>query len=550
MKKKKMKMSKMKRVALNVSIITGLVVGLVACDNELNNIGSEILGADQLNDRIKSQEFDVVAFNELLGPVQTNNFNSMPLGSYTDPIYGRMDYSFVTQLNLPTSNPNFGTNPVLDSVVLNVPYFSTLTTIDGDSRTYDLDSIYGDGTFKLQVYRNNYFLSNFNSVDIEEPAVYFSDLGPTIDAQKGELLYENIGFIPDPLEVELKETEEGITTISQRLTPRLRVVLGKTLNASPNQIAQLAFWQNTILDQEGTSNLQSNSDFQNYFRGLYFKVDDVIFGGNLTHLNINEASVDLYITSQIEIIGDNTTIFESQQSVFNLDFGGNRVGFIDNSQLNPTLVSDIQAANDDVNGEELLYLKGGPGSIVLLDLFGEDADMNGEADALTEIIANDWLINEASLTFYVDQNSFPIGTGASEPERITVYDFDNNVVLADFLLSTNDIALNSNVSHLGRLERVDQEDESSEGVKYKIRLTQHINNIINGDTENVRLAVAVTQNVNLISNSDVKGPILVEEILLGSAISHEGTVLHGNLSSNPADDDKRLRLKIFYTESN
>lgn len=532
-------MIKLRRIALNASIVATLIIGLTACDNELNTIGSDILGADQLIDRIQKQEFDVIAFNELIGPVQTNNFTSMPLGSYTDPVYGRTDYGFVTQLSLPTSSPDFGVNPVLESVVLNIPYFSTITEVDSEDTIYEIDSLYGIDPIHLQIFQSNYFLNDFDPLNVDQPAVYFSDLETTIDAQKGPMIYEKIDFIPSADEIILTEIdEEGVEQEIERLSPRLRVPLDNS------------FWETLIIDQEGTSNLQSNNNFQNFFRGLYFKVNNVVINGNLVHLNLDEAFIDLNLKINIEDVtdvdddGDTTDLIEIDTQ-FTLEFNGNRVGFINSSQLNPSVISDIEAANDDVNGEERLYLKGGSGSVVLIDLFGPDLDMNGEADALTQVIANDWIINEASLTFYVDQAS--VTAGESEPERITIYNSEDNTILADFSLTSSSASIDANTNHLGRLERVDDEDESSEGVKYRIRLTQHINSIIEGDIENVRLALAVTQNVNFISNSEVKNPGSVENISIGSAISHEGTILHGNLSSDP---EKRLKLEIYYTETN
>lgn len=549
-------MSKLKRAIWNASIVTGLMLGFVACDDELNTIGSDILGADQLNDRIKKQEFDVVAFNELLGPIQTNNFSSMLLGSYDDPIYGRTDYSFVTQVSIPTSSPSFGINPVLDSVVMNVPYYTSLLEIDGDDRTYEIDSLYGSNRFHLQVYENNYFLSDIDPLNIEEAAVYYSDLGATIDAQKGNLLYENTSFIPDPLEIILEEENEaGETVETERLTPRLRVVLGKTAaaNATAEQLAQLTYWENTILNQAGTSNLQSNSNFQDYFRGLYFKVNSILADGSLVHVDISGATIDLYLKINIQDINDidddgDVDEFNVVDSKFTLQFGANRVNLIDSSLINQSVIADIQAANDDVNGEERLYLKGGEGSMVLIDLFGPDLDMNGEADALTQVIENEWLINEASLTFYVDRSA--VTEGDADPERIILYNFDDNAILADFSLNPSGEALNSNIAHLGRLSRVDTDDESSSKEIYKIRITEHVNNIINGDIENVRLALAVTQNVNLISNGAIKNPNVADKVLTGAAISHEGTIIYGNIVSDPADQDKRLKLDIYYTETN
>ncbi|EAS20553.1 hypothetical protein BBFL7_01441 [Flavobacteria bacterium BBFL7] len=530
--KKKM-MSKMKRVALNVSIIAGLLLSLVACDNELNTIGSDILGADQLNDRIKKQEFDVVAFNELLGPVQTNNFGSFPFGVYDDPVYGRTSYDFVSQVNLAFTNPDFGDNIVLDSVVLQIPYYSTIETVVGEVSTYSIDSLYGTMDNGLEIYENNYFLNSFDVDDVSNPAVYYSDFKSTIESNLGDLIYSNDNFFPEAKE-SIELGEDG--TVTSRSSPRLR----ERIDLTP---ATSAYWRSLIIDQEGQPALQSASDFQNYFRGLYFKLSGFTGNGHMVHFNINDADIKLYIRSEFDddsdIDNDPTTTTIEIESVVQLTFDGNKVGFI-NNDFNPSIVSSIQAANDNLNGEERLYLKGGEGSLALIDLFGPDLDMNGEADALTQIIANDWIINDASLTFYVDQMA--VEAGITEPERIILYNYDDKTILVDYVLDNS--ALRSN--HLGVLERVDEDDDTSQGVQYKIRLTEHINGILDGDIENVRLGLAVTQNISSISGSKVKNPNIVDEILNGSAISHEGTILHGNLSS---DVDKRLKLEVYYSET-
>jgi hypothetical protein len=54
-------------------------------------------------------------------------------------------------------------------------------------------------------------------------------------------------------------------------------------------------------------------------------------------------------------------------------------------------------------GDESIYLKGGEGSMAILELFGPDADNNGVADELETIRNSGWLINEANLVFMLMQ---------------------------------------------------------------------------------------------------------------------------------------------------
>jgi len=99
------------------------------------------------------------------------------------------------------------------------------------------------------------------------------------------------------------------------------------------------------------------------------------------------------------------------------------------------------------------------------------------------------------------------------------------------------------INHLEPLVRVD-DDSNGEGIKYKIRITEHINNLIIRDSTNVRLGLVVTSNVGAIDPSN-----LLDEnnkiVPSGTILSPKGTVLFGN---NTANEDKKVKLTIYYTE--
>ncbi|MGK0378466.1 MAG: hypothetical protein ACJA1Z_002280, partial [Patiriisocius sp.] len=99
--------------------------------------------------------------------------------------------------------------------------------------------------------------------------------------------------------------------------------------------------------------------------------------------------------------------------------------------------------------------------------------------------------------------------------------------------------------HLGRLER----GSDNAGDFYKIRITNHLSNLIHQDSTNVALGLVVSQNVGEPGFQDLENEQApgIEQIPANSVIAHEGTVLHGNTSTNQA---RRLKLQIYYTESN
>src|SRR5690606_10800762 len=156
------------------------------------------------------------------------------------------------------------------------------------------------------------------------------------------------------------------------------------------------------------------------------------------------------------------------------------------------------------------------------------------------------LINEANLVFYVDQSL----TQGQEPDRIYIYDAKNNIPLLDYSFDSAD---NGRINHLGKLQHV-SDDENSQGVKYKIKITEHIKNLLLKDSTNVSLGLAVSTNVN-IEGSVAQGSILnsdnnsIKKLPISSILSPKGTVLFGNNTSG-TNENKKLYLEIFYTEPN
>jgi len=85
-------------------------------------------------------------------------------------------------------------------------------------------------------------------------------------------------------------------------------------------------------------------------------------------------------------------------------------------------------------------------------------------------------------------------------------------------------------------------------VKYKIKITEHINNILLKDSTNTKLGLVFAHNINLIQNLDVFGTTNesdLNKVPVGTVLSPKGTVLYGN---NTTNSDKKLKLEIYYTE--
>lgn len=522
------------KLALKYIVCLGVFTSFIGCDEDFSSIGTDIIG--ETNFLTNDTLFDVTAYTYKLDPVQTNNLPINQIGIINDPTYGKTTANFVTQLSTSLLDPTFGDNVQLDSVVLTIPYFSTSVSTDEDGTIYELDSVFGNGNIKLSIFENNYFLRDFDpNSEFDDAQKYFSN-GSTSESDfidpsvlEGTLLYTLPEFRPSANTIELKDEDGELT---QTLTPSLRIVLDETL-------AQKAYWTSKIIDKEGEPELSNLNNFRDYFRGIYFKAEAASnpAESNLSLINFgsSNANITLYYSK------DDTSGEEGErtQSTYVMSFAGNRVNFL-NNEFN----FEIPEGNAE-EGDEKLYLKGGEGSMAIIDLFQTDED--GISEQVEELRLNNWLINEANLVFKIDQSLVQ----GEEPERIYVYDVKNQIPLIDYYAdaANADNPSTSRVSHLGPIERVD-DDPDGNGVRYKIKLTQHLINIIDNDSTNYQLGLSVSGNINIESNSVLQSVQTDEDnintVPASSVISPRGTVLFGNNAS----EENKVYLEIFYTEPN
>lgn len=506
-----------------------IVFFLSSCEDDFTNVGGDFINNLNLPEPYVVQ--NLAAYSEDIQSVQSNTLNNYLLGKFGDPVFGETDISILSQFHLQNTNPNFGDDPIMDSVILTLPLYSTLI----DTDTYRLDSIFGAGTFKISVFESNQFLSDIDpgeDGDFENPAIYYSDQFTEFESNINDLpLYVSEEITPaDSTKTQiLFDQVDSISIDTLRVSPRIRLKL-------PND-----FFQENILDKQGSDELASQSSFKNFLRGLYIKTD--IVGSENTMLNLDlsneDANITLFYRAAETVIDPETEEEEEIETFnkFNLNFAGNIINFYNNT-------NGIDLSNQDiVNGEENVFIKGGEGIVTIIEPFnGPDTDNNGVADEIDELRDNNWLVNEANLILYIDDEL--ASEIEQEPRRIFAYDIDRERVLIDYSFDegVSQNPLTSKLNHLGPLQ-TDDDDNSF----YKIRITSHINNIINNDSTNTRIGVVITQNVNQARTLDVRESELgqIESYIESTISTPRGTVFHGNLSDDP---DLRLKLQIYYTE--
>ena len=536
---------------------------IFSCDKDFTSIDSDVISSENaINFSTSLIDYPLITSNLRLNPVKSNNLPSFMLGYNNNPVFGESKASFLGQV-IPTEfSPSFGENVVLDSVVLTIPYYSrgVETSEEGDI-TYEIDSVYGNTPTKLYVYKSNFYLRDFDpSGDFSDSQNYYSN-GSLSNSEyinqaevEAELLFESgiIGdgsddFVPSSERIDLTLLDSlGESYVSSSIAPAIRLKLN-----NPND----NFWQSIFFENEGNPELVNPNTFKEFFRGLYIKADGINSEGSMMMLNFASSNTKLTIhytsdtsTDSDTDSGGTTTETISSQNEYVLNFTDNLINVYENN-----FQIDVSNSNT-VEGDERLYLKGGEGYMSTIDLFnGEIQDENGEmVDAFDHFknsfydeeneIANK-IINEAYIEFFVDQTQ----NIQDEPDRIYLYNFEQNTALIDYFLdqSVSSTTINAKINHLEPLTR-DGDSLTGEGVKYKIRITEHLNNLILRDSTNAKLALVVTANVGSIDNfSILNSGEENRDFPSGAILTPNGTVLHGSQSENI---DKRPRIKIYYTD--
>lgn len=521
-------------------------VFLISCDKDFNEIGSDIVGEDHFEFE-KDSSSTLTAFTKKTGAVETTNLTTNPLGVFNNGKFGKTTANFVTQVVLGTENPTF-TDVTLErikSVVLDIPYFSTLKGTDSDGNsTYELDSIYGNLTqsIKLSVYENGYYLRDFDPATEFGVQKYYSDQNSMFDAVKigaapsgspvpnGEALNngsaaQNESFKFSPNEVINFDTAGEEVS---RETPRMRLNLNKE------------YFYKRIFQNAG-ANLFNNNVFKNYFRGLYFKVEENNgSAGALALMNFAQGKITI-------TYDDESTTGAVTEKTLLLNFsGGKSVSLLTHTATPESAEYEIATGNSTA-GDARVFLKGGEGAVTYIDLFG--GGNSAELDELRNTaISNKWLINEAHIVFNVEQS---LMTNTTDPNRVYLYDATNRRSILDYNYDTSSNTASPKYAKT-RYDGIAQltgssGDANRKAKKYRIRVTEHIKNIIFNDSTNVRLGLSVTESIANSASTALKTPTTeLKSVPTASVLSQLGTIIYG--SNLPDTDPKKIRLVISFTK--
>lgn len=513
-----------KSVYLGVFVFLSIIVA--SCEKDFTDIGSNVISNTKFE--TNSISIDIVAENSPLEKIQSDNISRQLgqylLGVYNSPDYEKIEASIVSQLTMPSGlklvENTYGADTTvvtkIDTVFLKIPYQVSFKDPADASSGYELDSIIGDASkpFNLNVYRSNTYINRFNPTDPSKINSFYSNdvfekIGQPLNAQ------QNFPFTPNK--------NDTVLIVKRRLyndvvhaTDTLKL-FASTANVVPIPFARIPLDKNEIkqlfLDQYETADFASQEAFNNYFRGIILEASGN--EGSLASLNFNNTnnttlipSLEIYYTNTV--LKGATTVVDTITKANSFALSGFRVNtFKNNDKVYP------------INNE--IKIQGTAGSeadVTLLD-----------QNTIDDLRSKDWLINDASITFYINQAA----DTTALPYRLYLYNTDGDLSNPSFSQVKDAVSEAQAGGIKGSLVR----DANGKKEKYVFSVTDYVSDIVAGEINTVLKLKLKTFNTTDLPTS------ASDFVFRNYSWNPKAVTLFNN---SPTNGTKKSTLKISYSK--
>ena len=462
-------MNKIKSI-LSVFLFGGL---MVSCNSDSDDLGKNFFDGNSVAGNQVS--YDLVAYNINNGDaVRADSYalQRATLGAFTEGQFGTQKSAYVTQVRLSQYAPNFGTNPVVDSVVLEIKpqYDATTKTVATTNVTHGGQAVKQTLTkYEAVKYGNPAATMNIDVHEIATDlgAVGTEKLSNSPVATSGLPLGTKV-FSGNVYAVSINKTSDNTALLTKDIG--LRIQLDKN------------YFKTKITDKNGAAELSNESNFINYFKGLKISVREN--DGYLINFAPNEVTMTMYYTSG------------GKSNTFSFDLGSSNVHFSQISYNRSSTFNAVMANINSTNGDPLLYMQGmgGPGAGIKLN-------GAGISDLKRLYKERGATILSAKVRLYTDTNTW--NNSYTKPVGFLVRKQGET----DFITDLKTMLGNSNYS------LVKAYSTNSNPSYYDIDITKTIKDIVEKEVEAKDLIVNIgeylTSNGNLVSenyNNNVSTP--------------------------------------------
>jgi hypothetical protein len=533
------------RIFRNVGITVFIFFAIASCERDIQGIGIGLVNNNLFG--VGDTAYEVVAYSFDVEKSRTDNNdpNKQPLylfGVNRTSNFGYLKSSVISQVILPATEVDFGDNPIIDEVVLDMPYYSSFDSIqnavdpdtgeiiydeDGNpvrAPSYTLDSIYGNKDIPFQV-RINELKTFMNILDPEDPTkrkkyysdeeylkgqeLFFGDFKPN---RNDTVLYVERRYIDgDPSTV-----DDIDTIVAENAAPSMKFKLDKQ------------FFKTRFVDEQNSGYFNSLEEFMRYFKGLY--IEPIGPDGSLMNFNSGTSRFTIYYTNEEikdekedeDLNGNGITgeegVLVRVKKEMHFNFGGIRTGKYERD-YSGSLTQSFLANPNVIQGETKLFAQGAAGSEIHIKLF--------TPESLQDLRDKGWLLNEANLYLYIDKDN----QSGPVPEQLLLYDYDKGIILDDLFETGSFVVFG------GLLQR----DEDDNPDHYMFRVTNYVSELLNNPDLNADFTLAL----KTYNPTDLPIFRLNDTLIKDFSYIPKGVVLEGNL---PQTKDRRLKLKIYFSK--
>ncbi len=496
------------------------IIGVISCEKDFNDIASNVVKNTKFD--TKDTIIEVVVTNKSITSVRADGLaiggtlGQYLLGVYNNPNYEKIEASVVSQIVLDAEIKNtvegertYGADTTvvttIDTVFLKLPYQATLNT--GTTSEYTLDSVIGDKTksFNLNVYRTDTYMNRLDPVNPANANNYQSNHNYQI--LPGVLnSIANYQFKPNPLDTALiykSKLSNGVVYKTDTL---------KLLNNIP--FARIGLdkskFKEMFVDKYESAEFESQEALNEYFKGMYIEASGnegalVSFLFNNTNQE-HRPSIELRYTKTI-VIGGATVIDTIQKS---------------NTFLLSNFSTSLYKMTEKVYpADKNIILQGAAGNAAQVKIF--------DSNQLNILKNKNWLINDASLTFYVNQDIVKYDTIAT-PFKLYLFK-DGNLHATQI---KDRITEGADVFN-GKLVL----SSDSKPDNYTFRITDYVSDLLNGNSSyNPVLGLKVFNFTD--------APITINDTIMRNYNWNPKAVTLLN-HDETLNGERRARLKISYS---
>jgi len=313
----------------------------VGCNSDADDLGLQFFENNEAQG--EQAAYDLVAYNVSNNDVVRSDSYSLKkatLGAFNESQFGIQKSAYVTQVRMPSYAPNFGINPRVDSVVLEIkPQY------DATTKAVTTTNVIHEGQAAKQT------LTKYEAVKYGNPATTMNievhEITTDLGAVGTEIL-SNSTVATSGVPLGTKAFSGNVYAVSINKTSDNTVLL--TREAGVRIKLDKVHFQTKIANKGGATELSNESNFINYFKGLKISVQGI--DGYLINFAPDQVTMTMYYKSG------------GKSNTFSFDLGSSNVHFSQISYNRSTIFNNVMASIDRTNGDPLLYMQGmgGPGA--------------------------------------------------------------------------------------------------------------------------------------------------------------------------------------------